>query len=244
VTAGGDAPPSDLVRDHYVVCGAGPTGRKVIEELSVTGRRYTVVEQDAAVVARLRHVVPAEILFEGDATDEDVLLRAGVDRARCLVTTLADDKANLVVTVTALGLNPRLRVVARGTEEEQWARLRREGALVVSPNHIGGRRLATTMIHPAATSFLNEMLAAPSDLPVRFEAVEVVPGSEADGKTLDELRVFERTGLLVVACRRGTEGAFSYNPPGDTRLAPGHRLVVIGDWHAVDRLAAIAGRWE
>ncbi len=231
-------------RVAYVVCGLGATGRTVAGELLSTGRAVVAVERDASIAARARAELPAATVIEGDATDGATLDRAGVRDARGLVTTLADDKLNLVITVTALDLNRSLRVVVRGLAEEHWERLRREGARVVSPNHIVGRRLAATASHPEAATFLDEMLAAPADRPIRFESVEVLPGSEADGRTIREVDIRGRTGLAVVALRRGDGGPFHYNPATDTRLAAGHRIVVIGDWRQVDALAAIAGRWE
>ena len=230
--------------DHFVLCGGGTTGRMVMEEMAITRRKFIVIEKDEDVAGHLDAFLPSGMILRGDAADEEVLERAGVKRAQALVTTLAEDKMNLVVTVTALQMNPSLRVVSRGTNEAWWDRLRKAGAIVVSPSHIGGKRLATGMIHPDATVFMNEMLSAPSDRPIRIEAVVVEPGKEADGKTLGEIDLFRRTGLSVIALASGPGGTFTYNPGNQTRLKTGDRLVVIGDWEAVDRLAAIVGRWE
>ncbi len=230
--------------DRYIVCGAGTTGRVAAQELLSTGRRVTVVEKDPEACAVMGEVIPPEQVLEGDATDEEVLLQAGAKSATALVATLREDKLNLVVTVTALQINPSIRVICRSNDEAQWPRLRRAGAVVVSPAHIGGRRLATGMIHPHSTSFLNEMLTAPSEKPIRFEAVVVEKGSEGDGRSFGELDTFGRTGLKIVASCRGPGGDFLCNPPLDYRLAPGDRLIVIGDHPSIDRLAAIVGRWE
>ena len=230
--------------DHFILCGVGTTMRTVIEEMTLTGRKFVVIDRIAEACEKLRTFLPAEAVLHGDASDEDVLVHAGVRRARALVAMLPQDKLNLVVAVTALGINPALRVICRCDDEGQAARLRRAGAVVVSTAHIGGRRLATGMIHPDATVFLNEMLSAPSEKPVRFEAVVVVKGSEGDGRTFGELDLYRRSGLRVAALTRGEAGEFVCNPADDTRLTPDDRLIVIGDVHQVDRLAAIVGRWE
>lgn len=238
------ATPSAAGKDLFVLCGGGSTARTVIEELIRTGRRFLVIEEDAEACARLRGFLPPECVLQADATDEAALEKAGVREARALLALLHEDRLNLVVVVTALQLNPGIRVVARGDDEAHAARLRRLGAVVVSTAHIGGRRLAAGMIHPEATGFLNEMLTAPSERPIRFEAVVVTEGSEAAGRTLDEIDVYGRARLKVAAVCRGADGPFTHNPGPGTRLQPGDRIVVFGDFERVDRLAAIVGRWE
>ncbi len=235
--------PADF-RDHYILCGGGTTARVIIEEILRTGRRFVVIEQNHDACDHLRAFLPPELVMEADATDEEVLLRAGVRGARALLATLQEDKLNLVITVTAAQLNPALRVVARGNDEGSWPRLKRAGALVVSTAHIGGRRLATGMIHPEATVFLNEMLYAPSEKPIRIEAVVVTAEGGAVGKSIAELDIYRRTGLQVIATCNGEDGTFTYNPGNAVLLAEGDRLFVIGDSGKVDRLAGIVGRWE
>ena len=231
-----------MSRDFYLVCGGGTTARVAAEELALTGREFSVVERDPEACARLRRVVPPERVIEGDSTDEEVLLRAGVKEARALLALLPEDKMNLVVTVIALQANPSLRVICRSNDEAQWPRLRAAGALVVSPAHIGGRRLATEMIHPQTTSFLNEMLSAPSPTPTRVEAVEVT--AKGAGRTLAEIDPFGRAGLVVFAVARPATAEFVLNPPDGTRLSEGDRLIAAGDRAAVDALAALVGRRE
>ena len=237
------APPAGA-KDLYILCGGGATARVVVEELVRTGRRFVVVEKDPGICERLRTVLPPEAVLEGDATDEAVLVRAGARSARGLLAMLHEDKMNLVVVVTALGLNPALRVVASGNEEAQWERLRRAGAVVVSTAHIGGRRLATGLIHPEAAGFLNEMLSAPSERPIRIEAVLVTADGGAAGKSLAEMEIYRHARVQVIALCRAADGGFQYNPPDATRLSAGDHLLVIGDFERVDRLAALVGRWE
>ena len=231
-------------KDLYLLCGGGTTAKVVVEEMVRTGRRFVIVEKDPAICERLRSVLPPEAVIEGDGTDEAVLLRAGVKQARGLLAMLHEDRLNLVVVVTALQLHPALRVVASGHDEGQWERLRRAGAIVVSTAHIGGRRLATGLIHPEASGFLNEMLSAPAEKPIRIEAVLVTAGGGAAGRTLGELEAYRHARVQVIALCRASDGGFAYNPADDLRLAPGDRLLVIGDFERVDRLAALVGRWE
>lgn len=213
-------------------------------EILLTGRGVTLIDKAPSACRELGRLLPSASIVEGDAMDEDVLLRAGVRDARALIAALHQDKMNLVVTVTALQLHPALRVICRSDDETQWPRLRRAGATVVSSAHIGGRRLATGIVRREGVSFLNEMLAAPTREAVRFEAVLVTEGSEAAGRSPADLDLFRRTGLHLAAVCRGPGGDFLCNPGPDVRIAPGDRLIVIGDRSSVDRLAAIVGRWE
>ena len=228
--------------DLFLVCGGGTTARVAAEELALTGRRFVVIERDPEALARLRRIVPPEFVVEGDSTDEEVLLRAGVKEARALFALLPEDKMNLVVTVISLQANPALKVIVRSDDESQWPRLRAAGAQVVSPAHIAGRRLTTEMIHPQTTSFLNDMLTAPSPTPSRVEAVEV--SAACAGRTLGELDAFGRTGLVAFAVARRGSAEFLLNPPDATALAEGDRILVAGDRASVDALAAIVGRRE
>ncbi|MHC4924644.1 MAG: potassium channel family protein [Planctomycetota bacterium] len=239
MSADADRGPDDL----FIICGGGRTGQTVIHELQQTGRNFVVIEKNPEICADLRMKIPEDVLLEGDATDEETLSAAGIERAKALIATLLEDKMNLVLTVTALQMNPSLQVISRVTDDDQEERLRRAGAKVVSPAAIGGRRLGASMLHPDATVFITEMISAPSERPIRFEAVVVTEESEGHGKTLGELDLFHRTGLQVIAVGL-PDGSFVFNPGHEHRLAANDRLVVIGDWHAVDELATIVGRWE
>jgi len=222
--------------DHVIVCGAGTTGIHVIEELHATNTSFIVVENDAE---RLRHI-EAHLGVElhhivGDATEDEVLLEAGIKRAVGVVTALSSDKDNLFVTITARQLNPKLRIVSRCREVSTRAKMKRAGAdSVVSPNLIGGMRMVSEMIRPEVTQFLDLMLRD-KDKTLRIEEVHVPEGSPAAGKRLSETDIRKITELLVVSVRTPT-GEYKYNPGPNFELAPGSTLIVLGEMKDVIKL--------
>lgn len=215
----------ECLEGHHVVCGAGHSGEVVIAELLETGRPLVVVEESRercdAVVANLGSEVPIVI---GDATEDEVLLRAGIERARSLVTCIGSDKDNILVVFAARNLNPRLRIVARSREVVHAPKLRRAGAdAVVSPEQIGGLRLVSETIRPTVVSFLDLMLRDTQHT-WRVEEVTVAPGSSLDGATVGAVR--ERgLDLLLMALRR--DGEWIFNPGAVEPLPAGTGLIFL-----------------
>ena len=231
---------ADGIHDHTIVCGAGSTGIHVVEELVRTARAVVVVEKDEQV-AKQAEALGANCVICGDATEDHVLLQAGVERAHGLVASLPEDKDNLVLTLSARQLNPNLRIVARATSLEMKPKLIRAGAnIVVSPNQIGGMRMASELVRPEVVSFFDQMLRDHRGS-YRMEQVAVTEKADFAGKKLSESNIFSRTGLLVVALKRPGEDGFIYNPVGSESVPSGSTLVVIGDVDAMQRLRHVAG---
>lgn len=225
------------MKDHVVVCGAGSTGRHVIEELLKTSVPVIAIDRDEGVLRELaeRHPKAEFSYVVGDATDDDVLDTMNLVGARGLVAALSGDKDNLYLVVSARQANPTFRVVARCAELSHVEKLRRAGAdAVVSPNHIGGIRLVSEMVRPATVKFLDDMLRD-RRAAYRIEDVKLGDAIKA-GTTLREARIRERFGMTVIASRADDNAAWTYNPAPDERLGPGMTLVVIG---APDQLASM-----
>ena len=213
------------LHNHVIVCGAGETGKHIVEELLKTKTPCAVIERDLAGCKHLERFGPAPVI-EGDATDGEVLKHAHIEVARGLIATMPSDKDNLFVILTARELNPTLRIVTRAIEDESHQKLRKAGAdSVVSSNQIGGLRMASEMIRPKVVSFLDTMLRDPECV-VRVEEAEVVPGSPVIGRTLGDLDLINRLGLVVVAKRRGPDGGYEYNPKASSLLGAGDQLIV------------------
>jgi voltage-gated potassium channel len=229
-------------RDHYIVCGAGLVGVPILRELLVSGRRAVLVDVDPPGSDALGLELAPSSVVRGDALDPEVLTEAGIERARGLVTALPSDRDNLVVVVTAQQARPGLRTIAVAREERARQRLTRAGAAVISLDTIAGRRMAADVLRPHATTFLDRMRAAGGG--TRFEGVEVLADRDAVGHTLADLRIFDRTGMRVLALRRKGETAFSVNPPGSAELQAGTVLVVVGDPVQVHALERLVGRCE
>lgn len=227
------------LNNHYIVCGAGRTGAFIISELATTLRPFVVIDTDAD---RLKEVAGSrEVLYLiGDAHEEEVLKVAGIDRASGLLASLASDRDNLFLVITARQLKPSLRIIARGYELSARDKLMRAGAdNVTYPNFIGGMRMVSEMVRPEATSFLDQMLRE-AKRPLRVEQVVVREGSQLVGKTLANSQIREKTGLLVVGCRE-SDGPLVNNPPAQMTLKPGIALIVLGEVEQLPPLRAMAG---
>jgi voltage-gated potassium channel len=208
--------------DHVVVCGWGRVGRAIARDLVAMGGQAVVIDLDAS---RLEEVPYPSLL--GDATDDHVLERAGIRRARALVAALETDAGNLFVTLSARALRPELFIVARVRLEENEDKLRRAGAdRVVNPQSIGGARMAAFVLQPHVTEFL-DVVMHDRDIEFRLEEIPVGDGSPVDGSSIREAHVRDRTGALVLALR-DENGTFTTNPPPETVIRTGQVMIAIG----------------
>lgn len=226
------------MKDHVVVCGAGSTGRNVIEELLATGVPVVAIDQREAELKELAEKFPkaAFSYIVGDATDDDVIAQANLAGARGLVAALSSDKDNLYLTVSARQSNPGARIVARCAELSHVEKIKRSGAdAVVSPNFIGGMRLVSELLRPAVVRFLDDMLR---DRRAAYRIEEVTLGARASdlGTTLRDARVRERFGMTVLAMRAESDELWTYNPDASEKLSPGMTLVVLG---SAEQVAAL-----
>jgi voltage-gated potassium channel len=226
------------MKDHIVVCGAGSTGRHVIEELLTTGAAVLAIDVREAELREIADRFPkAELAYlVGDATEDDIMAQMGLERARGMVAALSSDKDNLYLTVSGRQLNPNVRIVARCAELSHVEKIRRSGAdAVVSPNFIGGMRLVSELLRPAVVRFLDDMLR---DKRAAYRIDEVRLGERAAGlgATLRDARIRERFGMTVLAVRASDNQSWVYNPDPDQTLAPGMTLVVLGSAEQVTEL--------
>lgn len=229
----------ESLSDHVIIAGAGATGMHVIEELDATETPYVVVDRDRPNVERLtRESTGGRMLYViGDATDDSVLMAAGITRCRGVVAALTEDRDNLYVTLSARSLNATARIVTKVIHPDAAPKMVRAGAnATVSPNMIGGRRMASEMVRPTVVQFIDQMLQDKENV-LRLEEVSIPEGSWFIGKTLREVPIRANTNLLVVALRIGA--TFLYNPEPGTELDVGSVLVVLGASRNVGRLRAL-----
>jgi voltage-gated potassium channel len=227
----------EKLSNHIIVCGIGGTGRHVISELVATHWPFVAIDPDGEKLARLMESYDNKLaIIEGDATDDNVLIEAGILRAFGVVASLPDDKGNLYIVVTARGLNPNLRIVAKAMDALAVGKLRVAGAdSVVSVNNIGGLRMASEMIRPNVVTFLDKMMRD-KDKQLRFEELTVPPGSPLVGKRLADSKLRAERNLLIVAARDPSTGAYTYSPGPDFVLLSEMTLILIGETEAVQRL--------
>ena len=222
------------LNEHFIVCGIGETGRHVVQELQKTRTPHVVVDLSEHAVDRLRESpgASAEMLYViGDATDERVLVEAGLDRAKGLISTLPSDKDNLVIAVVARQKNPDLRIVSRCTDLQYSERLLKVGAdSTVSPNQIGGLRLASEVLRPNVVSFLDLMLQEKSRT-LRIEEIGLGPASGWIGRMIADLDLGTRYNLLLLAMKSTSDlsSPLMFNPSGSITLSQDAVLILLGD---------------
>lgn len=222
--------------DHYIICGAGRVGSRIVRELERTGTPFVVIEKTGAKVQSIADSGGHFIV--GDATLETTLHQAGVTRARGLAACLPDDADNLYVVLTARDLNHSLHIVARAVEEQAEPKLIRAGASrVIAPIIIGGHRMAQALTKPAVADFMDSIAA--ENLNLGFEQVEVANGSAYAGKKLRDTNIRSELSSVIVVIRRA-EGEMIYQPGGDIELKTGDMLVVIGRPESLTQLTKVA----
>lgn len=222
------------LKQHIILCGGGRVGEQVALELYRTHTSFVIIEKHLPSIQHL--LVSGEMLYvQGDATDDETLHLAGIERAKGLVAALGDDKENVFIVLSARSLNPKLRIVARLTEQSNAPKLRKAGAdEIISPNAIGGMRIASMMIRPSAVSFLDEMMRVTGST-FSMEEVQVTDIPILVDRTLREAALGQRTGLIVIAIK-SSDGRYQFNAKGQTILKNDDTLIVMGTQEQIETL--------
>ncbi|MFC2019797.1 potassium channel family protein [Chloroflexota bacterium] len=207
--------------DHYIVCGMAGGAWHIIDELRTTKRPHVIVGLNRDNIDKALEQFPDEIFIEGDPTDNSTLLKAGIANAKGLFAVTEDDNQNLVVSLTARQLNPKMRIVARCSDMKNSGKIKKVGAdAIISPSFIGGLRMVSEMIRPTAVSFLDMMLKD-KELNLRVEDV-AVPDSFV-GKPIKALNLKKYAHVLLLAVR--AKESWIYNPADDYIIQPENTLV-------------------
>ena len=207
---------------HFIICGCGRVGRNIASELHETGRSFLIADANEAIMETYVHEWPGTPYIKGDCTDDDFLEQLGTKKAKGVFVVTGDDNTNLVICLTARQINPTIKIVARSKDVQHIRKMKRAGAnRVVTPNFIGGQRMASEMLRPAVTSFLDEMLR--SKLTQRMEEFSV-PAS-LDGSRVSELPFAGLDQTLLIALR--SAGEWHYNPKQDYIMRKGDQLVLM-----------------
>jgi voltage-gated potassium channel len=221
---------------HFIICGAGRVGSHLIRSLQGSDETFIVIESNAEKVSQL-HDLGIAVLVR-DATLEESLIEAGVEKAKGLAACLPDDADNVYVVLTARDLNPDIHIVARAAEEQAEAKLIRAGAnRVVAPTIIGGHRMAVALTKPAVGDFLDSITANQLDL--GFEQLEVEPASSFVGRQLSETNIRSKLNIVIVSIRR-VNGEIVFNPSAETVIQAGDMLIAIGSAESLAQLTALA----
>jgi len=224
----------EKLKDHFIVCGAGFTGTAIFEELRKTHRPFLIIEKEAAKADDLQE--DGYLVIMGDALRDEVLEEAGIGRARGIFCVLDSDRDNVFVVLTARGMNPRLRIISEVHDDKVRDKLLRSGAdAVVSSRKIGGLRLASEMVRPAAVGFLDSMIRD-RESTYRFEEIRIPDDSPVLRQSLRAIEVTGGRKPLVVGIKEPKTGRYTINPSPDRPIEAGDFLVVLGDKEQVHRL--------
>lgn len=225
------------LKGHHIICGYGRMGKVIGKELKEKGARFVVIEKEALNP----EIFDGDMLFvNGDATRDEILREAGIERAKGLISVLSTDAENLYVVLSARVLNPELNIVARAGEEGSEQKLLRAGAdRVVSPYHIGGLRIAHSLLKPAVVDFI-EFATRSGNIDLQMEEVYVHSGSKITGMTLDECGVGRELGIIIVAIKR-EGGDMRFNPTFKTAIKAGDILIALGEKTKLKVLEEMAG---
>ncbi len=225
------------LKGHYIVCGIGTIGSHIIDELRQTGRPFVAIDTREEVCREMAE--KGMLVIKGDSTSSLILKSANAVNAKGVFCALHSDAENLLLVLTAKGINPALKIVARAKEDESEDKMRRAGADgVVLPEFIGGLRMASAMVRPEAVTFLDKMLKS-QDATFRVEDIAVGAHSPFAGKTLNASGLLDKKGISVVAIRKGEK--YIFNPTREEILEVGDALILIGETMSIRDIKKISG---
>jgi voltage-gated potassium channel len=216
----------DTYSDHFIICGFGRVGRQVARDLGLAGVKHVVIDSNPS------HRERAEVLglryLESNAADDDVLLGAGIERARAVIACVDSDADNIFIVLTARGLRPDILIIARASAEDSERKLLRAGAdRVISPYKTSGSEMARVALHPQVAGALQVA-------DYRMEEIEVPASCEGAGQTIEQVR-----GDSVIVAVRHADGRFEPQPAPESVIASGDMLVAIGRPVALERLETL-----
>jgi voltage-gated potassium channel len=220
---------------HYIICGFGRIGALIAKEFAAKPLPFVVVEKDAASIERMEQDGHSYLFLRGDATADDTLLKAGIKRAKGLVSVVTSDTENVYITLTARGLNPELFILARSGEEGSEIKLKRAGAnKVVSPYLIGGSRMAQAILRPNVVDFI-EIATGHEHMELQMEEIIIPEHSGFVGETLASSGFRKETGVIIVGVKKDN-GKMGFNPESHTKLEGRDTLIVLGEPGAIMKL--------
>lgn len=225
----------DKLDGHVIVCGFGRNGRQAAHVLKKHNTRFVVIEKQKDIVGSITHKY-SDLVLEGDATFDEVLLKAGVERAKALITTLPMDADNLFIVLSAKTLNPKLTVISRASEDNSDKKLKIAGAdNVIMPDKLGGAHMASLVMKPDVIEFIDYITGQGNDN-IRLEEITFANLSETyQNKTIRDLEVRNKSGANIIGFKTA-QGEYIINPSADTMIIPDAKLFVLGTTDQIFKL--------
>lgn len=218
----------DKLNHHVIVCGFGRNGQQTAKTLGYHYQAFIVIENDYEVMERISAEEPGLVYIIGDGTDDNVLIKAGIHRAKALITTLPDDAHNVFIVLSARSLNPGIQIISRASEKSSYAKLVKAGAdSVIMPDKIGGTHMATLVSKPDVIEFIDYLSGAEGES-IHIESVsynQLPP--DIRGQTLKKIMAWKKTGVNCIGIK-DSEGKFIISPPEETIIDKGMKVLVLG----------------
>lgn len=214
--------------EHFIICGLGVVGEDIVQEFIRTGDKFVLIEKDGEVLQKLIGEYPKLLYVTGDATHDDELRCAGIERARGIIAALGNDADNLYICLTARNLNPKLRIISRVLDSSSADKLKKAGAdYVFSPEKIGGLHLASAALRPTVMSFLDAIVRG-EHINLALDEFTVRKESAVAGKTLRDSGISKNIGVVIPAIKSGETNRLTFNPSSGTVIDPGDTLISFG----------------
>jgi voltage-gated potassium channel len=223
----------ESLKDHYIICGYGRIGSLICKEFAAKPLPFVVVESKPEVIEKLEQ--EGFPYLRGNATEDETLLKAGIKRAKGLVSVVTSDTENVYITLTARGLNPELYILSRAGEEGSDIKLRRAGAnKVISPYHIGGSRMAQAILRPNVVDFI-EIATGRDHFDLQMEEICIPERSYCVGQNLVSSGFRKQTGVIIVGIKKAS-GKMVFNPDSQARIDSRDTLIILGEQSAIAKL--------
>ena len=218
----------EKLENHYIVCGSGTTGQHIIQEMTVLGEPFILIESNYETINSIMDLCPDLDVIAGDATSDEMLQKANIDKAKGIFFSLSSDKENLFGTVTARLLNPSIRIIARAVDDSIKKKLLRSGANeIVSPNIMGGYSMIAEMFRPKTVDFWENLLRCDTN---NLESSIVRKNSSVENKTIKELRIMDEFEILIIGYAEHFESnRYIFNPDGHEVLRENFIIFYIAD---------------
>ncbi len=226
----------EKLSNHVMICGYGRNGRQAVKTFQAHGVPFVVIENELDLVHKIREEDPGVLVIEGDATDDSVIIKAGINRAVALITTLPKDADNLFVVLTARDINKNLNIISRASDDRSEHKLRIAGANnVILPDKVGGAHMASLVTSPDLVQFLDQISMLGEDETTLVEIQFKNLPADFEHKSILELEKRYQTGARIIGFKT-PENKIIVNPSPETELVPKSKLFVLGNTDQIVKL--------